>query len=332
MEYYIFLGFFVAAIILVFVGFFVGKKADAEWKHQAQYYPVSPLKFIILSYVTMNFYIIFWFYKNWCFVKERDKSTAWPFWRAVFSGLWFYPLMNNVRNNSNFNISTVLAAFLAISFFVVGGLSNRYGFSGDYPIPILWGLVLDFVPMALILPLVSGIVTINGADNPATEKNSRFGPLAIIAILVAGPLALWTTGQVINAIPTAKLYNSTYLWQKDKDYISDVAFFDEDESLVYFYSDGLFSIKEDGNILTTKKIVSYGQDLDGETQVFSSYFEEIELIEVMYGSYLESTIMAVYDQYGDGFYVYLPGKKASANKFIDRLELETGVTATEVEF
>jgi len=38
------------------------------------YHHVAPLKFAILSVATLGVYELFWFYKNWKFVRQRDQS------------------------------------------------------------------------------------------------------------------------------------------------------------------------------------------------------------------------------------------------------------------
>ena len=46
---------------------------------EARYFPVSPAKFVVLSLLTFGIYGIYWFYKNWRYVRERDDSTIWQF-------------------------------------------------------------------------------------------------------------------------------------------------------------------------------------------------------------------------------------------------------------
>ena len=70
------------------------------------FFPVSPLKLIVLSVCTFGFYEFYWFYRNWCLIKEREDSLSmrigfrslnmWPFWRALFSVLFCYSCFGNV--------------------------------------------------------------------------------------------------------------------------------------------------------------------------------------------------------------------------------------------
>lgn len=329
MDYLIFLGFFLAGIILLFVGFFVGKNADKDWRDQAQYYPVSILKFLVLSYVSLGLYGVFWFYKNFQWIKERDKSSAWPFWRGVFGGIWYFSLINNVRKNSSFQISMGAAIALAVIYFLLNMATNQYALRGDFPVPLIIGIVLDIGFVLPLLPLVAGINRFNGDSSQAFRKNSRFGPVAILAILIGGPLGIVETGYTINAIPVDKIYTADYLWEKDIDFMKEVAFFEDDEELISFYSGALLSIKESGNILTNKKLFIYQQGEDENLEEFFYYFKDIVEIEVEYGSsYLDDSIVTVWDSYGDGFYFILPGKQKTAEKFVSKLENLTGLKAS----
>lgn len=47
-------------------------------------FPVSPLKLVVMSTVTLGIYEIYWFYKNWKLVKQQTDRDIMPFWRAFF--------------------------------------------------------------------------------------------------------------------------------------------------------------------------------------------------------------------------------------------------------
>ena len=54
----------------------------------APFFAVSVPKLILLSTCTSGLYELFWFYKNWRLVREREDSDILPFWRAFF-GFFF---------------------------------------------------------------------------------------------------------------------------------------------------------------------------------------------------------------------------------------------------
>ena len=54
-----------------------------------QFSKILPIwKFILLSVITAGIYELYWFYKTWKFLKEKNKLDISPFWRAFFSPLF----------------------------------------------------------------------------------------------------------------------------------------------------------------------------------------------------------------------------------------------------
>lgn len=54
-----------------------------------QFSKILPIwKFILLCVITFGFYELFWFYKTWKFLKEKNNLDISPFWRTFFSGLY----------------------------------------------------------------------------------------------------------------------------------------------------------------------------------------------------------------------------------------------------
>jgi len=50
--------------------------------------PVSKTKLAVMSICTLGMYDLYWFYKNWGLVKDRNNLEIKPFWRAFFA--FFY--------------------------------------------------------------------------------------------------------------------------------------------------------------------------------------------------------------------------------------------------
>ena len=59
---------------------------------EPRYYVVSPTKFMLLSVLTLTLYFVYWFYRNWKLIAQRDPSSIMPFWRAFFSPIWTFAL------------------------------------------------------------------------------------------------------------------------------------------------------------------------------------------------------------------------------------------------
>ena len=48
------------------------------------FYSVSIIKFIVLSFFSFGIYNIFWLYKNWKIIKQRELNDIHPIPRAIF--------------------------------------------------------------------------------------------------------------------------------------------------------------------------------------------------------------------------------------------------------
>jgi hypothetical protein len=58
-----------------------------------QFFATLPVKFIAMSLCTFGLYEIYWSYKNWRIIRDRDGSKVMPFWRAFFYPIWHYSLL-----------------------------------------------------------------------------------------------------------------------------------------------------------------------------------------------------------------------------------------------
>jgi hypothetical protein len=87
-----------------------------------EFFAISTARLVFLSFLTLGFYIIYWFYRNWVAVKTVEKRNIWPFWRAVFSIFFVYSLFKRIdqsikSHSPKKNFSYSFLAFLYILFF-----------------------------------------------------------------------------------------------------------------------------------------------------------------------------------------------------------------------
>lgn len=61
------------------------------------YFPVSSLKLVVMSLCTFGIYEIYWFYKNWCIIQERERLDIIPFGRAFFAYFFCYSLFKKTQ-------------------------------------------------------------------------------------------------------------------------------------------------------------------------------------------------------------------------------------------
>lgn len=125
-------------------------------------FAVSTTKFCVMSIATFGLYDIYWFYKNWQWIKSAYGENISPFWRTFFIFFYVYSLFNRIReiaktNNVN---ATYSSGLLTVGYIVLS---------------LLWRLPDPFWMLSIFaflfqLPVVNVIQKANWSD----DINSRF--------------------------------------------------------------------------------------------------------------------------------------------------------------
>lgn len=157
--------------------------AGGESKPESKpyFFEVSIPKLIVMSMVTLNFYQIYWFYKNWQMAKERGEEVM-PIPRAIFGVLFAYPLFKEVRSvgqSAGVDVarSAGALAFLYFLLQVTWRLSDTF-----------WILALVTVlPLALVQHDVAHVHRALGAVH---VPNDGFTWLNIVAIIFGSLLLM----------------------------------------------------------------------------------------------------------------------------------------------
>lgn len=75
------------------------------------YFSVSPLKLVVMSICTLGIYDLYWYYKNWRLIKEREQLDIMPFWRAFFAYFFCYSCFKKIRGTAaSLNLNRYIAA------------------------------------------------------------------------------------------------------------------------------------------------------------------------------------------------------------------------------
>lgn len=82
---------------------------------------VALSKLALLSFCTLGFYQLYWFYRNWVRVREHTGRRLLPLVRAFFAPLWSYSLFDEVAEQARGAGVAVgwSAMLLALAFFLV---------------------------------------------------------------------------------------------------------------------------------------------------------------------------------------------------------------------
>ena len=142
-----------------------------------------------MSFCTMGMYELFWMYKNWVLIKDREKTEIMPVLRTIFSVFFIFSLFCKIREKANSeNIKNDLkAGLLAISWIIVMYL---------YKMPDPYWILSTFT-FLFIIPVQMLAIRINDTLTPGHDKDEKFSPWNIAAIIILGSLV---TFLMINTI------------------------------------------------------------------------------------------------------------------------------------
>jgi len=140
-----------------------------------------------MSVCTLGIYEIFWFYKNWSLIKQREKSDINPFWRAVFGFFFCYQCFSHIRSEAEtLGIRpTPPAGLLAIAWIITTSL---------WRLPDPYWLA-SYLAFFWLLPAQVVANKVNAQIAPNHDPNGFFGGWNIVAVVVGSvSLALIVIG------------------------------------------------------------------------------------------------------------------------------------------
>lgn len=257
------------------------------------YYPVSVKKFLIMNLCTGGLYLIYWFYKSWSYIQKRDNNNKfWALVMAILSAIFFYPFIKDVNTQLlSRNKKPVMApALLAICFFALN-LTWRL------PDPLWLPSLFLFI---CTIPVLKKINNLN-RQSIHIDENSKFSKKNYFAIIFGSLCIIFVGLSTFNFIPSSHAISGAKISSKNLLFLRDNGLLENDETIVYFYSDGLFSIKGEGNFYTSHSVVSY-ENQSGELYGGLAYYNEIKDIKVEYSnSFLDNTIITITKIDGSSF-------------------------------
>lgn len=156
--------------------------SNATQTTELPFFAVSLTKLAIMSMCTFNLYEMYWFYRNWHFVKSRENSKIRPALRSIFAVFFCYQLFSQIRKyGSDRNLNARLfAGPLATGFIITTVLWKL-------PDPYWWISYFSFV---FLLPVQAYANKINLQSNPVHNMNSRIEGWNWLAITLGGLLLI----------------------------------------------------------------------------------------------------------------------------------------------
>lgn len=140
---------------------------------QPVFFQVSPTKFVVMSIVTLGLYELYWAYRTWSFVKQRDRVRMMPFWRAWFMLFWVFDLLRLIKRDLSPQIPVDYRYGWLTFAYVLLWLSARL------PFPLGMVSILGFLPL---LPAVVAVNKANLGRIPSDRLNAQFTAWNIVGI------------------------------------------------------------------------------------------------------------------------------------------------------
>jgi hypothetical protein len=268
-----------------------------------QYFSPTPLKFIAMSVCTFGLYELYWSYKNWRFVKDRDDLDIMPLGRAFFYPLWHYALLTQLN-------TTLRSKVLSIWLFRAALAAILIALNITIRLPDPYWLVSTLTFVAFIPAIL------------AMQSRSRsFHPSNLIAYLLGGPLFLLVVLSAIGFLPSTMVITHDQLWDRDIAYLRDNEILGPDEKIAYFYSEGIWSIAEGGQFFSDQFVTSYSRDVDtGETYLDYVEFSRISDIDVVWSeSWLDVTIVTITTDEDYQFTLWLSAEEGGDRMFVNQM-------------
>jgi hypothetical protein len=139
--------------------------------------------------VTFGIYELYWFYKNWKFIKQRTGENIMPFWRAFFGVIFCYSCFKEIRETAKTQgVSLSTSAGLLATVWIILTVSWR--------LPDPFWLVTMATPFILI-PIQQTVNTLNKVVAPDHNPNARFSAWNIVGIVFG---VLWLTLVIVGLL------------------------------------------------------------------------------------------------------------------------------------
>jgi hypothetical protein len=146
------------------------------------FFAVSLLKLAVMAVCTFSVYEVYWFYKHWQRISEREREPIFPFTRAFFAVFYCHACFSRIRDHGRASdLGSRLYALPLTIGFIVTTLTWRL------PEPYDWISMAAFV---FLLPVQHHANRLNAMESPSHNRNSRFTGWNWVAVVVGGGLML----------------------------------------------------------------------------------------------------------------------------------------------
>ena len=146
------------------------------------FFAVSVPKLLIMSICTFSVYEIYWFYRQWKQIAERDREAIWPLARGLFTVIFCYPCFAKIRD---YGADTRTGAPLAAAPLAIGWVGTTLMWR--LPDPYWW---ISMLAVVFLIPVQIEVNRLNAAATPLHDRNTRFSAWNWVAVVGGGLLFL----------------------------------------------------------------------------------------------------------------------------------------------
>jgi hypothetical protein len=309
------LGAWFGVYLLVFVLWRIDRHRNPD-SGEAKYYPVAMPKLVAMWLLTFGLYGVYWYYRNFKYIKQQEHDSSMPVARAIFNIFWYYPLWKILKDNNDSRYERLhlpgkpLAVILALLFFIAGLAENN-------AMAVVPSMLISAL---LVVPLANYILFVNGADSLETAKNSRWRFRHYLLALASTPLLVLTLGSGYGIIPSESVVRGSWLLDHNIQVMQRNGIIKTNDRIDYFYSDAFLFVSDDGNGFTQRHVFSYWKDDDGKLQSAQADYTDIKDIKVDWqNGYAENSTVTIVRNDGSEFILYVSNSDRKDRVFVSEL-------------
>ncbi len=189
----VFVALFFLSGMFAAIGAALQNNYDKTWREHVVLHPVSLKKFIFLSLLTIGHYQIYWFYKNWQWVKTVGREDLWPVARSFFASIMNFVLFRKIaevgseKSKVGYGWYGAVALPLAFLYLMATGADRVISRMDNIP---EWTSFITIIALFIAIPVVMQVNRYNIDKPEYVAKHSRFSIFTWLLVLLYTPLAL----------------------------------------------------------------------------------------------------------------------------------------------
>jgi transglutaminase-like putative cysteine protease len=305
-----------ALYLLVILLWRINRWRNPEEK-DAVFFPVSMAKLTIMWILTFGTYGMYWFYKNFRYIKEHENNATMPMARGFFYSLWYYSLWSKLKEDGSqrFESSHLpgksLAILLALTFFCLC-------VAGSADALVIPSLLLSAL---LVFPLANYILFVNGSESPALMRNSKWRFHHYLLALLSIPLCIMLAGSEIGIFPNETVVKGSRILGWDIKLMQRRGIINPGDNIEYFYSDAFLFVSDDGNGFTQRHVFSYWKDENDSLLKEYAEYDKIQDIQIDWKSeFGENSTVTIIREDGSQFLLFVSNMDHKDRLFVSTLK------------